>query len=709
MSNSDFNSFADALPEALILLNTEGEILGINENARKFLLDRFHKLEDKTSLKEYVENSEQELENTLRSWARTRKPIPAKVTWRNEKNAPAGNWRCQGFMFKRAENDNPAQVVLRCIPGRGQLSEFNILNRELEKTQLALHKLLTARQELEKEHEMATVTLESIGDAVITTDSHGNIEMINKVAEELTGWTNEEAIGKPSDKVFNIINEITREKVDNPVKTCIEQDEIFQLSNHTILISRTGSEYVIEDSVAPIRNAAGDIYGAVIIFHDITGDRLARRQLEYLAQHDMLTSLNNRYYFEQELTRAVEVAKRGKIKYAMLYIDLDQFKTVNDTAGHSVGDNLLTEVAELYSARLRSGDVLARLGGDEFGVLLQNINEDELHDIGNSYLAALNNFKFTWREEQFEIHSSIGISIIDDNTSTAAEIMRQSDVACYVAKQHGRNRYHIYDRKQDTQIQQIGELTILTKINSALKNDSFILNFQPVYDCSNNIKNYYEVLIRLKDDEDGIIPPNVFIPIAERHAMMPKIDQWVIEQTFKLLKQKKFEKHTFSVNLSGASLDDKDILDYLMHRLKENKRLSKSIVFEITETSAVSHIENAGEFIRKLKSFGVRFALDDFGTGFSSFVYLKNLPIDIVKIDGLFVKDILQDPADLAMVRSINHIAHSLNKKTVAEYVESKEIQILLEEIGVDFLQGYHIGRPAELKQASHLSVVKSS
>jgi diguanylate cyclase (GGDEF)-like protein/PAS domain S-box-containing protein len=693
---SDFLIFADTLPEALILLSSNGDILAINKCAKRLLKERFCNIEEYSSLKDLLKNKNDDINKMLRIWSRSRTPIPAAISWKSDKKINKNNWRCQGFLITPSSKTEPAQVVLRCILGRGQLSEFSILNTGLEKTQNTLKKLLQTREEQEREHELSSVTLQSIGDAVITTDEEGNIKTLNPIAENLTGWTSSDAIGKPSNKIFNIINELTREPLRDPIKRSLDENIIIELSNHTILIARDGTEFVVEDSVAPIRNKSGEVFGAVLVFHDVTGNRLAHKQLEYLAQHDTLTGLNNRYYFEQELYKAIGIAKRGELKFALLYIDLDQFKSVNDTAGHSVGDDLLTEVAQLFSLRLRGGDTLARLGGDEFGVLLYNIDVDEVELIAESYQSALADLKLEWQDKIFNVTPSIGVSIIDKKTSSAAESLRQADVACYVAKKTGRNKLHSYRKKDDNQVEQLAEATLNKKINDALTNNLFVLYFQPITIPKNTNTNYYEILLRMIDENGEIIPPNLFLPTAERYSLMPKIDAWVIEHAIKVLEENIEPDYIFSINLSGDSFEDKNIKILLKKLLNNNRKIAESIVFEVTETSAVRHIERTGDFMRELLGYGVKFALDDFGTGFSSFAYLKHLPIDIIKIDGIFVKDIADNPADQVLVRTINNLAHSLGKKTVAEYVENEKIQSILEEIGVDYLQGYHIGKPSE-------------
>ncbi len=708
MKDLNLQRFADGLPEAVILLDDDGQILFINKPGRRFLKNRFNTIDDKTHLADFLENSREELSRIIVTWSRTREPVPAVIRWRNEKAyISRQRWSYQGFMLEPASPDISPILVLRCMPGRGKLSEFALLNDQLEQTRLAMTKLQQTRDELSRLYEQASVTLSSIGDGVISTDIDGNIRSLNPVAEYLTGWTEQEAIGKPSDEVFHIVEEISRDPIPSPVLEAIRHAQIIQLSKHTILISRKGREYVIEDSVAPIIGYEGDLLGAVLVFHDVTNDRLARRQLEYLAQHDMLTSLHNRHYFEQEISSAVELARRDKFRSAIFYIDLDEFKSVNDTAGHSIGDSLLTQIAELFSTRLRSGDVLARLGGDEFGILVRNINENEIPTIAKSYQDALDNFRFTWEERQFNIHASIGVAYINKHTSTVAEAFRQADVACYVAKQAGKNRFHVYDAENDTKSRQLGEIDLLSKLHDAIKHDGFQLLYQPIVATKGKSHEYYEVLLRLTDKEQMLVP-SMFIPIAERHGLMSKIDHWVIDHTLTMIQNGKCKNCLFAINLSATSLDDIDLIEYMDAKLQDDPDLTRYFMFEITETAAVTHIEKAAEFVRRYRKKGVRFALDDFGTGFSSFAYLKHLPIDIVKIDGLFVRDILVDSSDLAMVRSINHIAQSLGKHTIAEYVESAEIQQLLTDIGIDYLQGYHIGKPAALP-ASDDKVLQSS
>jgi Amt family ammonium transporter len=438
----------------------------------------------------------------------------------------------------------------------------------------------------------------------------------------------------------------------------------------------------------------GTILGAVLVFRDATDDRLAKHQLEYLALHDTLTGLKNRHYFEQQLKHVVDSSSRGKHQYCLLYIDLDQFKVINDTVGHAAGDELLTQVAMLFSRRIRQGDIFARLGGDEFGVIIDSIEVEDIRALIQSYQEILQGFKFTWDNNHYDISCSIGATIITRQTTTAAEAMRQADIACYIAKQEGRNRCHLYQKEDEDQITSMGEVSIANDIRQALNHDRFILHFQPIVGLSSK-SCIYEVLVRMEKDDD-ILPPGIFLPVAERHGLMLDIDLWVIRNSLELIIQQLHQPEpcSLSINLSGTSLGHDQVNSLLRDMINKHPQIAQYILIEITETSAVGQLDKASKMMFELRKLGVKFALDDFGTGFSSFTYLKHLPVDFVKIDGTFVRDIVDDPVDQAMVRSITHIAHSLNKTTIAEFVENEAILHELKLIGVDMVQGYHIGRP---------------
>jgi len=699
MIANQFQKVSDALPEALILITDQLEIVSVNKAALEVFGCAAKEIIGKRLI-ELTSNGEANLLTQAKMWLRSRKPIPATLKW-NSTGSELGNWACHGFLFEPASKSGTGYAIIRCIAGKKPSKDFMDLNREYNKQKETLRKLQKSRDLLTAEHERAQVTLESIGDAVITTNEIGIIEYLNPIAEQLTGWTNDESIGKSLLKVFNIINEVTREQAEDPISRCLKEDSIVELANHTALINRTGMEYVIEDSAAPIRNRRGKVIGAVMVFRDVTEDRLAQRQLRYLAQHDTLTTLNNRHHFEQELEKAVQLARRGKINFVLLYLDLDQFKVINDTAGHSVGDELLREVADIFTKRVRKSDVLARLGGDEFGVLLSDADIEEAREVAESLIEEMHDYVFEGQGIRYDISTSIGIAAINEETSSSAEVLRLADIACYIAKRAGRNRYHIYSGDDSQEISAMGELKLATDIKQALSEKRFVLYYQAIKSIQDHEStSHFEVLLRLKGEKGTLISPAIFIPTAERFNLMSKIDMWVVTEAINVLAKMQAEGHdiAFSINLSGASLGDQALQDCIKSSMSKHDLKKNTLIFEVTETAAVSvaTLEQTTDFMKHMRSNGCKFSLDDFGTGFSSFAYLKYLPVDYVKIDGTFVRDILKDPVDQAMVRSINQISHSLGKKTVAEFVESKEILDQVKVIGVDYAQGYYIGKPDE-------------
>lgn len=699
MHADQFQIIADALPEALILITDQLEIVSVNKAALEVFGCTTNIIVGK-NLADLTSNEKENLLKQTKMWLRSRKPIPATLHW-TDSNSNLRNWSCHGFLLSPATKNDPGYLIIRCISGKKPSKDFIDLNREYNRQKETLRKLQQSRDDLSAEHERAMVTLESIGDAVITTDAEGIIEYLNPIAEKLTGWTNSEATGKALLEVFNIINEVTREPAIDPISRCLKEDRIVGLANHTALISRDGMECVIEDSAAPIRNRRNKTIGAVMVFRDVTEERLVQRQLRYLAQHDTLTTLNNRHYFEQELEKAVQVARRGHIQYALLYLDLDQFKVINDTAGHSVGDELLREVAHLFTKRVRKSDVLARLGGDEFGVLLSDANIETAKEVADALIDEMHQYTFEGQGVRYDISTSIGIARIHKETASSAEVLRLADIACYIAKRAGRNRYHVYSGDDTQEISAMGELKLAADIKQALLDNKFVLYYQVITAIQENESTrHFEVLLRMRGDNETLISPAIFIPTAERFNLMTQIDIWVVTEAIKVLaeRQKSGQDIAFSINLSGTSLGEQALQDCIKSNMSKYDLTEGSLVFEVTETAAVSvaTLEQTTEFMHHLRSKGCKFALDDFGTGFSSFAYLKYLPVDFVKIDGTFVRDILKDPVDKAMVRSINQISHSLGKKTVAEFVESEEILAQIKLIGVDYAQGYHLGKPDE-------------
>ncbi|NUN65016.1 EAL domain-containing protein [Pseudanabaena biceps] len=552
------------------------------------------------------------------------------------------------------------------------------------------------------EKELAQVTLKSIGDAVITTDDQGNIKYFNPVAERLTGWTSKETEGRQISEVFIIVNEATRKPVENPIAEALLKGQIVGLAKHTILIARDGTEYAIEDSAAPIRDRQGKMIGAVIVFHDVTESRSLAHQLSWEASHDALTGLINRRGFEKQLIEAIASVQNSNQQHALCYLDLDQFKVVNDTAGHIAGDELLRQITALIQSGIRTSDTLARLGGDEFGLLLTQCPLSQAAQIAETLKDLVHEFRFVWNNQTFIVGVSIGVVAIDQTSQDLMEVMGAADAACYAAKDKGRNCVHIYRLDDGELIRQRGERHVVSKISRALETNRFCLYSQKILSLnSNSAAEHYEVLLRMLGENGEILSPNSFIPAAERYGLITEIDRWVVKTFFsnyhKLSKQQVLTDSWYTINLSGTSIGSNHFLKFLIEQFPLHQIPPQNICFEITETAAIANFEQARYFISELKKIGCRFALDDFGSGLSSFAYLINLPVDYLKIDGAFVKNISHNSISQAIVEGFNRIAHAMNLQTIAEFVEDEAILGKLREVGVDYAQGYAIARPTPI------------
>jgi diguanylate cyclase (GGDEF)-like protein/PAS domain S-box-containing protein len=592
------------------------------------------------------------------------------------------------------------EVELRTDQGRDEVSR---LTRDFIEMVRSLASDRQKRDEAEAllfaEKERAQVTLASIGDGVITTDVAGRIEFLNSVAENLTGWTTADAAGRPLDKVFRIINETTRETVPNPVELVLKNGVVVGLANHTVLIRRDGAELNIEDSAAPIRDGDGNIVGVVLVFHDVTKAHEMAKQMGWAATHDSLTGLFNRAEFERRLTKLLARTGAGN-QHALLYIDLDQFKVVNDTCGHAAGDQLLCQVASSMHDRLREADTLARLGGDEFGVLLENCPASKAREIAEDILGAVRDLRFVWDDKSFLIGASIGMVPVAGENLDGTRLLSAADTACYAAKDEGRNRVQVFDSADAQTIRRSGEMSWVARINRAFDDQRFRLHWQAIEPLQTaGEESHGEILLRMVDDEGAIVAPVSFLPAAERYNLMPRIDRWVVQQATEWLVDHPKRTQCCSINLSGQTLGDEQLLEFILDQLKRTGLNPKRVCFEITETAAIANLTRAVRFIGALRDHGCRFLLDDFGSGLSSFGYLKNLPVDFLKIDGSFVRNIHRSPIDCAMVGAINDIGHVMGLRTVAEFVENEDIRDLLFRQGVDFGQGYCIAKPVPLDE----------
>jgi diguanylate cyclase (GGDEF)-like protein len=431
------------------------------------------------------------------------------------------------------------------------------------------------------------------------------------------------------------------------------------------------------------------------------------RQLTYQASHDALTGLINRREFESRVERAIQQTRSQGSTHALMYLDLDQFKVVNDTCGHAAGDELLQQLAQLLLSSVRHRDTLSRLGGDEFGMLLENCPLDSAVSIANTLLKSVDAFHYNWSGNIFTLGISIGVVPLDQGTQDIASAMSAADSACYIAKESGRNQVqiaHLGDRRLQ---QRQGEMKWVSRLTRALEENRFALYYQPIVPCADRHArgNFLEILLRMIDDDGSIISPRTFLPAAEKYNLATAIDRWVIEHAMQWLAENSSGEKwpvTISINLSGQSMGNQDMLKYIINKMDETDISAEQIIFEVTETAAIENIAAATSFMLTLRGCGFRFSLDDFGSGLSSFCYLKKLPVEFLKIDGTFIRDILSDPVDYAMVRSITELGQLLGKQTIAEYVETMQVAEELRNIGVDFMQGHAYARAEPLDTFTH-------
>ncbi|MFB4393723.1 MULTISPECIES: EAL domain-containing protein [unclassified Pseudomonas] len=564
-------------------------------------------------------------------------------------------------------------------------------------------KLLAQRQAfasaLQQERERAQITLESIGDAVITTDVEGCIVYMNPAAEQLTHWQAAQAQGLPLASLFSLLDE----NAEKDSRTLVEQVLSGSLkggAEHARLIQRLDGSTVSVNLVGSSIFTNGQASGIVLALHDMTQERQYIANLSWQATHDALTGLANRREFEFRLEQALNALARKGSRHSLMFLDLDQFKLVNDTCGHAAGDELLRHICAVLQSGLREGDTLARLGGDEFGVLLENCPADQAERIAEHLRHTVQSLHFVWKGRPFVTTVSIGLVHIAQSPGTLEASLRAADMACYMAKEKGRNRVQVYHADDSELSMRFGEMAWIQRLHVALEENRFCLYAQEIAALKPDTgPGHLEILLRLHDETGRTILPDSFIPAAERYGLMTALDRWVVRNVFQVIRQCLDEGRDgplamCAINLSGTSIGDDKFLEYLQRLFGEYRIPPRMICFEITETSAIANLGSAIRFINELKGLGCKFSLDDFCAGMSSFAYLKHLPVDFLKIDGSFVKDMLDDPINRAMVEVINHIGHVMGKRTIAEFVETPLIEQALQEIGVDYAQGYLIERP---------------
>ena len=621
-------------------------------------------------------------------------------------------------------NDSPQSTVEIYTADSGELGLIvNLFNQHTQRLHELTKKLSTSKLGLEKrveertkhlqeevvKREQANVQLEKLSlavkfspNSIIITDREGIIEYVNPKFTELTGYAADEALGKWPNLVSS--GETDPEVYKQLLKTLLAgNDWRGELHNR----KKNGELYWAHEVIAPMLDEHGKVTHFVATEKDITESKRLNELTSYQATHDLLTGLINRYEFDRRLDRLIHTTKIKKSTHALCFIDLDQFKIVNDTCGHVAGDELLRQIGSLLQSHIRQRDTIARLGGDEFAILFEFTDIESANKVCESIIELLEKFRFPWQDKTFTLGASIGLTIINEHIKDSHDALIQVDRACYAAKDAGRNRVQIHSPSNERLKQRNIEFQWSNEINDALDNNRFLLYIQPIISVPKSTQEcHYEILLRLQLQNGSIVPPGAFLPAAERYNSATRIDKWVVTHTLQWLSRHadKLEYiNSISINLSGQSLGNEILLEHIVKLFNEGDVPTEKITFEITETAAIANLQNATTFISRLKRYGSQFALDDFGSGLSSFAYLKNLQVDVLKIDGMFVKDMLDDPIDAAMVSSINEIGHLMGLKTIAEFVESDEIMERLREIGVDFAQGYALGKPEPINNMHKL------
>ncbi|MEW8374245.1 MAG: EAL domain-containing protein [Candidatus Thiodiazotropha sp.] len=577
---------------------------------------------------------------------------------------------------------------------------FAIENYERNQAHQAAHESLEkSSNQLEAVNKKMSLILESTGEGIFGIDERGACTFINKAAAEMLGYTQEELLNLEIHKRIRMFDEAGK----SFNSTVLQQGESVRVKDESFL-RKNETLFPVEYSTYPIMED-GRFKGSVTVFRDVTATRSMMREMRFLATHDSLTHLLNRHAFDQRLRQAFAGSKDKGVQHVLLYMDLDQFKLVNDTCGHVAGDMMLRQLSHRLQRTIGGNDVLARLGGDEFGLLLENCQLERAQQLANKICSVVKDFRFSWEGRSFSTGVSIGIVAIGPNTESPHSALSSADAACYVAKDMGRNRIHIYQPYDEEIKRQQGEMRWVGRIESAMDQQRFSLLQQPIMSLRSSAigDEHIEVLLRMKDERGKQIMPGAFIPAAERYNIMVSLDRWVISHAFRWLSenpQRLDELGLCAINLSGQSLGDGGLHEHILEQLRKFNLPADKISFEITETAVVSRLDQAARFISLLKRRGFRFALDDFGTGMSSFSYLKRLPVDYLKIDGSFVSNMVNDPVDRAMVESINEIGHLMGLQTIAEYVENDQTLEQLIDIGVDYAQGYGVVRPMPLDVA---------
>ena len=640
---------------------------------------------------------------------------PGTVLVRRMKNDP----RTSGVLSAIITGTYSDRVINESLSAGAMECLFKSEARELFLARLgSLARAVQDRKSIDTERRRLQSILSSVGDGVYGVDSRGVIQFVNPAALDMLGHAGaEDLIGESA---FDTFHHSYEDGTPVPRSACFLTQCYVQGSQvpgwQTVFWSKAKRPMPVECTVYPMQ-MDGRREGSVVAFRDISARRMLEEELRWQAGHDALTKLHNRAWFETELEQEIARLKRTEHVSLLLFLDLDRFKYINDTAGHTAGDQLLVEISRRLSSRLRASDHIARMGGDEYAIILRNVNKADLGQIADEFRKSLGALPFAYGGKSYRVGVSIGVARLDQSTPSRSEAMAAADVALHLAKQNGRNMIHVFSADSDQRARMDMELGWSSRLEAALKNNGFVLCYQPIlplaqveYDhlpeqhgalWTRHLRrrgppqrDFYEALIRLRAPDGSLVAPNAFLPAAERFNMIADIDRWVIRQAFQVLRDSQEQPTGLSINLSAQSLTHGDLSRYITDCLVEFNVDPRAVIFEVTESGALNHIDAVRHLIQELRPFGCRFALDDFGIGFSSFAHLKHLDVDFLKIDGSFIQNLLNDPVDLAVISAITNIAHSIGKITIAQHVDRPEILRALQVCGVDQAQGFYIGRP---------------
>jgi len=555
-------------------------------------------------------------------------------------------------------------------------------------TDSSLNKL---QQLLQQEKQRANTILNHISEGVIQLNAQFEVEDINATAEALCECQKSYVLGKPAGEVFSIFDEKSQQSIPFSAKHALDQ----QKPTHRLLVNKYNHQRLIESFYCLLKED-DKVFGYLFIFRDITAQSVDADRVQWQASHDNFTGLVNREEMEERLEKSLQNMQTHNILSVFLVVDIDQFEWVNDTFGHKVGDEYLQRISLQMHKQLRARDTLARIGGDEFGILLENCLIDDAAMIANKIKTAIKDYRFVWGDKEFNLTASVGLLSLNNETETAENIIRDTESASLSAKSQGGNTLHIHVKNDEQLVEQRRQLSIIAEIDSAFENDRFRLFFQPIFSVEKKTVVHWEVLIRLVDHENTILSPNDFLPAAEKYGLITQIDRWVFNNTVKFLESlpRALETPQLAINLSPNSLEDNQCKAMILETLEGKAFLQGKLIFEITETLALSNIESINVYLHQLKELGCRLALDDFGTGVSTYSYLKRLDIDMIKIDGEFIENIHDNVINQEIVRSLTKIAHLMNITTTAEWVCDEQVYEYLNNMDMDYYQGYHIGKP---------------